>query len=241
MSNELVQKYRSHLLNCFDNAENFQSKLIPEIFALHGMTGVNTKHFYNNLLELDDARYLEIGCYMGSSTCAAMYGNHAKFTCIDNWHDFILNELHNGVDKMGPIQVFIDNVNTYMGENRLQFFNEDCFTIDTNKLIKYNIYLFDGDHSYEAQYKALTYYIDNMDDTFILLVDDWNWEDVRKGTFDAIRDLNLKIEWKKEIRLTQDNSHTPPDIAHATWWNGIYVCILTKQAGNQGSPSTPPY
>jgi hypothetical protein len=71
-----------------------------------------------------------------------------------------------------------------------------------------------------------------MDDTFILLVDDWNWEDVRQGTFDAIRDLNLKIEWKKEIRLTQDNSHTSPDIAHATWWNGIYVCILTKPEEN---------
>jgi len=228
MTSEIVQKYRSHLLNCFDNAENFESKLIAEIFALTGMTGVNTKHFYNNLLELEDARYLEIGCYMGSSTCAAMYGNNAQITCIDNWHDFISNELDNGVDKTGPIQTFLDNVNKYKGDNKLQFFNEDCFAIDANKLGKFNIYLFDGDHSYESQYKALTYYINNMDNTFILLVDDWNWDDVREGTFDAIRDLNLKIEWKKEIRMTQNNAHTPPDIAHATWWNGICVCILTK-------------
>ena len=225
----IIETYRRHLLNCFDKTENFQSKLIPEIFAINGgMTGVYTKHFYNNLLEIEGARYLEIGCYTGSSTCSAMYGNHAQITCIDNWHDFILNELHNRVDKMGPIQEFTNNINKYKGDNTLKFYNEDCFALDTKKLGKFNIYLFDGEHSYEAQYKALTYYIDTMDDTFILLVDDWNWDDVRKGTFDAIRDLNLKIEWKKEIRLTEDNGHTPPELAHATWWNGIYVCILTK-------------
>jgi hypothetical protein len=67
-----------------------------------------------------------------------------------------------------------------------------------------------------------------MDDVFIFVVDDWNEEPVRTGTFDAIRDLNLKILWSKEIRLTNNNKHTPPEEAHATWWNGMYVAVLSK-------------
>jgi hypothetical protein len=228
MDNELVEKYRMHLLNCIDKAERFKSKLIDEIFRLEGMTGINTKHFYNNVLELENTRYLEIGCYKGSSTCSAMYQNSANITCIDSWHDFKLNELHNGVDKTQPINEFVTNITKYRGENVLTFHNEDCFEIDVNKLGKFNVYLYDGEHSYDSQYKALTYYINNMDDTFIFLVDDWNWDSVRNGTFDAIRDLNLKIMWSKEIRLTDNNKHTPPEIAHATWWNGIYICVLQK-------------
>jgi hypothetical protein len=67
-----------------------------------------------------------------------------------------------------------------------------------------------------------------MEDLFIYIVDDWNDEPVRKGTFDAIRDLNLENVWNHEIRLTNNNKHTPPDIAESTWWNGVYICILKK-------------
>lgn len=225
---DLLSKYKLHLINAIDKSNRKQSKLIDELFNIQGMTGVLTKHFYNNLLNMDDARYLEIGCYKGSSTCSAMYDNSANLTCIDSWHDFLLNELHNGVDKNEPIQEFISNVRKYKGKNELTFYNEDCFTIDTNKLDKFNIYLYDGDHSYESQYKALSYYINNMDNIFILIVDDWNDEPVRNGTFDAIRDLKLFNLWNYEIRLTNDNTHTPAEIAHKTWWNGCYICILSK-------------
>ena len=37
------------------------------------MTGIKTRHFYNNILNTDDARYLEIGAWKGSSICSAMY------------------------------------------------------------------------------------------------------------------------------------------------------------------------
>jgi hypothetical protein len=68
-----------------------------------------------------------------------------------------------------------------------------------------------------------------MDDIFVYIVDDWNDEPVRSGTFDAIRDLKLENVWNHTVRLTFDNRHTPPDIAHETWWNGCYMCILKKR------------
>ena len=40
--------------------------------------------------------------------------------------------------------------------------------------------------------------------------------------------LNLKILYEKEIRLTWDDTHTPFDIARNSWWNGIYITILQK-------------
>ena len=228
MSGSLIEKYINHLQKSISKAENHDSKLINELLYIEGMTGKKTKHFYNNLLELEGSRYLEIGCYKGSSTCSALYKNNAHFVCIDNWHDFLLNELHNKVNSKFPINEFLGNIEKYKGDNNIVFYNEDCFKIDVNKLGKFNIYLYDGDHSYESQYNALKYYINNMENVFILLVDDWNDEPVRSGTFDAIRDLNLKNVWNYEIRLTDNNKHTPPDIAHETWWNGLYICILQK-------------
>lgn len=229
-----MENMQSHLIQCIHNANDCKSGLPDEIFSIEGMTGIKTRHFYNNILKLENANLLEIGCYKGSSTCSFMDGNNASITCIDNWHDFILNELHNNVDKNGPIQEFISNTNQYKGRNRFTFYNEDCFSIDTTKLEKYNIYLYDGDHTYESQYKALTYYINNMEDVFIFIVDDWNWEPVRRGTMDAIRDLKLKNIWSHEIRLTNDDTHTPEDIARNSWWNGCYICILTKCDNSSG-------
>jgi hypothetical protein len=52
------------------------------------MTGVYTRHFYNNLLTMDDARYLEIGTWAGSSVCSAMFKNKAKVVCVDNWSQY---------------------------------------------------------------------------------------------------------------------------------------------------------
>ena len=224
----LEELYICHIEKCLKNTEDNASKLTEDLFNIEGMTGRKTKHFYNNLLELEDARYLEIGCYKGSSTCASMYKNSANIVCIDNWHDFILNEQHNRVNKDIPINEFLTNINKYKGNNIVSFYNVDCFKMDLQKLNKFNIYLYDGGHTYQEQYNALKYYINTMDDVFIYVVDDWNDEPVRSGTFDAIRDLKLTNVWNKEIRLTYNNKHTPPEIAHKTWWNGCYICVLKK-------------
>jgi hypothetical protein len=199
------------------NAERRRSKLPPSILNMDGMSGYKTRHFYNNILNMPDARYLEIGTWKGSSTCSAMYGNSATITCIDNWSLF-----------GGPKSEFLENLDRYKGDNKINVIEDDCFNVDISTLPKFNIYLYDGDHSEESQYKALTHFIDCLDDMFILIIDDWNWKDVRNGTYRAINDLNLTIEYKKEIRLTGNNSHTPIFKAKRTWWNGIFIAVLSK-------------
>jgi hypothetical protein len=204
----------SHLEKCYIDSEDYKSKIDNFIIALDGMSGTKTRHFYNNLLNIEDSRYLEVGTWKGSSVCSAMYLNNSKVLCIDNWSQF-----------MGPKDEFLNNFEKSKGDNDANFIEGDCFNIDISSIGKFNIYMYDGEHSYDSHYKALTYYIDCMDDIFIFVVDDWNWEDVRNATNKSIEDLKLNILWNKEILLSTDNSTTHEK---TTWWNGIGVFLLQK-------------
>jgi len=212
-----MESYKKLIETSFQNAENNISKINNEIIAMKGMTGTKTRHFYNNLLNIEDARYLEIGTWKGSSVCSAMYKNKAKVVCIDNWSEF-----------GGPKNEFLQNFEKYKGENDASFIEKDCYQVDVTALPKFNIYMYDGNHSNDSHYKALLHYYDCLDDIFIFIVDDWNWIDVRDGTMSSIRKLKLKILYEKEIRLTWDNSVTPEPELSQNWWNGIYVAILQK-------------
>ena len=207
-----MEIYRCLVDNAFLNAENNISKITNDIIEMDGMSGTKTRHFYNNLLNFQDARYLEIGTWKGSSVCSAMCGNKGTIVCIDNWCQF-----------GGPKNEFLLNFYKHKGDNDATFIENDCYKIDVTKLPKFNIYMYDGEHSSESHYKALSHYYDCLDDIFIFIVDDWNWKDVRDGTLSSIQKLNLKVLYEKEIRLTLDNSTTMGD-----WWNGIYVAILQK-------------
>ncbi len=208
----------THLTSAFEQAEQGLSKITHDIIAMEGMTGTKTRHFYNNLLNRMDIRYLEIGTWKGSSVCSAMYGNRATVTCIDNWSEF-----------EGPKNIFLENLHKYTGENTTTYIENDCFAIDVTTLPTFNVFMYDGDHSKNAHYKALTHYYNCLDDIFIYIVDDWNWKDVRDGTMESITDLGLKIIYEKEIRLTSDNSVTPEPLLSTGWWNGIYAVILQKK------------
>jgi hypothetical protein len=214
---DLLNLYKEHIEKSFDNAEKNISKITNEILNINGMTGIKTRHFYNNLLNTHDARYLEIGTWKGSSVCSAMCGNKANVICIDNWSEF-----------GGPKNEFINNFKKYKGQNNATFIESDCYKVDVSKLPKFNIYMYDGNHSEESHYKALSHYYNCLDDIFIFIVDDWNWEKVRSGTYNSIKNLKLQVLYEKEIRLTNDDSVTPEPMLSQTWWNGIYVAILKK-------------
>lgn len=210
--------YKLNIENAYQKSIKGISKITDEIINMDGMSGIMTRHFYNNLLNTPDARYLEIGTWKGSSVCSAMCENNATVVCIDNWSEF-----------GGPKEEFICNFNKYKGNNNARFIECDCYQVDVSVLPKFNIYMYDGNHSYENHYNALMHYINCLDDIFIYIVDDWNWSDVREGTYKSIKNLDLKILYEKEIRLTWDNTTTDLTYGKKTWWNGIYIAILEKK------------
>lgn len=92
---------------------------------MDGMSGTKTRHFYNNLLNYQDARYLEIGTWKGSSVCSAMCGNKGTIVCIDNWCQF-----------GGPKEEFLTNFYKHKGDNNAIFIENDCYKIDVFDVIK---------------------------------------------------------------------------------------------------------
>ena len=54
---DIITCYKNLVEKSFKNAENNISKLTDEILNLDGMTGIKTRHFYNNLLSEQNIKY----------------------------------------------------------------------------------------------------------------------------------------------------------------------------------------
>jgi hypothetical protein len=216
-----VDRLINHVKQAIIDANENKSKINEEILRLHGMSGVGTRHFYNNIVSMPDSRYFEIGVWKGSSVCAAMYDNDATIVCMDNWAEF-----------GGPKQEFLTYFEKFKGKNNATFIEADSFTFDVSKFEqKFNIYMYDGCHHGDSHYKALMHYINAMDDIFIYIVDDWNWSEVKNPTIRAIEELQLKILFKEEIITTLTN--IPPRIYDGAcdgrhWANGCGIFIFQK-------------
>ena len=216
-SSKVTEKLINHIKKSLKKTDRYESKITEDILKLDGMSGKKTRHFYNNICSMDDARYLEIGTWKGSSICSAMCNNNIKTLAIDNWSEF-----------GGPKEEFLKNFDKFKGVNDATFLEKNCWDIDSNKIGKFNIYMYDGNHTTDSHFKALNNFLPALDNVFIYLVDDWNKSDVREGTLNAIKKNKLKISYKKEIRTTNDNSHANPWGVASDWHNGICIFVLKK-------------
>lgn len=206
-----------HVEECLNLANEYKSKVTPKILNMAGMSGKKTRHFYNNICSMKEARYLEIGTWKGSSICSAMCNNKMTCVAIDNWSEF-----------GGPKRQFLKNFNKFKGENNATFIEKNCWDVDVSKLGKFNIYMYDGNHTEKSHFQALNHYLECLDDEFIYLIDDWNWKEVRDGTIKSIKDNKCEILYQKDIRTTNDNSHTKRPGRKSDWHNGISIFVLKK-------------
>lgn len=214
----LADVYKNLVEKALKNAENGVSKITDHIIRMEGMTGTKTRHFYNNLLDTPDARYLEIGTWKGSSVCSAMCNNKANIVCIDNWSEF-----------ESPKDEFLSNFAHYKGNNTTCFIESDCFKVDVSKLPKFNIYMYDGNHDEISHYNALHHYYNCLDDIFIFVVDDWDWEHIRRSTIESIKTLKFTVLYEKHIITSETPNMTPNSHGgQYHWWNGMYIAILQK-------------
>lgn len=195
-----------------------QVELPAELLMLDGMSGRKYRALINNLIgSIDDARYLEIGVWKGSTLCSAVYGNSVRALAIDNWSEFD-----------GPASEFFTNLGRFRGEASVSFLDTDFRDVDYRTIGKFNVFLFDGPHTYEAQRDGLLLTRDALDDEFVLIVDDWNWEAVRRGTFDAIASIGYQLDFAAEIRTTLDGSHAPVGGAQSDWHNGYFLAAIRR-------------
>lgn len=200
-----------------NDAENRKSSLSSNILNLDGMSSPKVRHFLNNICHIsENINYLEIGVWKGSTFTSALYNNAKHIShayAIDNWSQFngskelLINSLKELKD-VWPQHTIIES---------------DSFSVDLSLFKeKIDIYFYDGDHSRQAQKKALEYYLPILKDEFIYIVDDWNHSDVSSGTREGINSINYSIE-KEWILPANGNGDTE------NWWNGFYVALLKRK------------
>ena len=206
----------AHVKRCIADAEALKSKVTPDILAYEGMSGSKTRHFYNKICSLPNAKYLEIGTWYGSSSISALYGNKIEATFIDNWSQFNGNK-----------DILVNALEKYKGESTYQLIESDSWKVNVDQLPVFDIYLYDGGHTYHDQYTAISYYLSKLSKHCIVIIDDWNWEQVRKGTYDALLDCGVKVLYRTEV-FVDESEQMPSDVRKNGWWNGIGIFVLDK-------------
>ena len=225
--------YSKILRIAFFQSLAINTKIPDWIKFMSGMSGKKYRYFINNSISLiADPRYLEIGCWAGSTACSALYGNEVKALCIDNWSEFTDPKTINpSLNVKNPKKEFEINTKKVISEKiDFKFIESDFRKINYNEVGKFNIYFFDGPHEIKDQYDGIAIAQPSLDDIFILIIDDWNTPHIRQGTLEVINDLNIKIISKIEIMTTQDN--TMPKFFQcqfSDWHNGYLIAVCQKQ------------
>ncbi|MDX2143160.1 MAG: class I SAM-dependent methyltransferase [Rhodospirillaceae bacterium] len=199
-----------------------QANLDPNvgIYSIDGMSGRKYRFFINALIRsLADARYLEVGTWRGSTLCSAVHGNKVRAVAIDNWSEF-----------GGPKDVCMANLKRFMTpENSVHVIEGDFRAVDYRDIGTFNVYLFDGPHEEKDQYDGLAMALPAVDKEFVFVVDDWNWDKVRSGTFAAIEKCGLKVRFASEIRTDLPEPHKFEHAGrHTDWHNGYFISVLEK-------------
>ena len=192
------------------------------ILRIHGMSGRRYRIFINALIaEVPSPIYLEIGSWAGSTVCAAVAHNpEAQAICIDDWSEF-----------GGPKDAFLSNTKRASGENggAVSLLESDFRLVDFGSLNpKANVFLFDGPHTEKDQADGISLALPALQNPFVLIVDDFNWIDVREGTFRALREENLEVVCSITIR-TDSHGYLPEStFEKSDWHNGYFFAVVSR-------------
>lgn len=218
-----LHQYVEHVINSLDNSGKNISKFDDKNFSIEGLSSNRVRHFLNNLCSIKDAKYLELGSYAGSTFIPAIMNTDAIGFAIDNYQTEIaparLDIQWSGYSK--PKYTLLDNIKKYKINGKLIDKKiEDLQSMDLS-FVKPNIIFYDGSHDYIDQMKCLKHLLPLFEDTFILVIDDANFEGVVKSVKDFINFSKINILYEKQLLTTQYEDSS-------SWWNGLHISVLNK-------------
>lgn len=212
--------FKNLLFTWFNEISSREIVANEHYLKISGMSGKKYRYLINKIASsLEDARYLEIGSWKGSTLCSVLANNLIQATAIDNWSQFD-----------GPREEFFDNVNkTLKLDTKLTVLEQDFKSVDYSQLGQFNMYLFDGPHTAQDQYDGLMMAQPALDNHYLLVVDDWNWLSARQGTQKALGDLGLEVSYIT-VKTTPDDSHPHNHSENSDWHNGYFLAAVSKKA-----------
>jgi len=200
-------------------AINGATPLPADVLTMQGMSGWRYRIFINELVRrVSNPAYLELGSWAGSTLCSTICGNSLTAMAIDNWSEF-----------GGPSQTFFSQVSKYVSPNvKLSILNSDFRQVRWDAIGTYNIYLFDGPHSFDDQCDGIQVAMPALSDEFIVIVDDWNYEHVRNGTYEALKRIAVDCDFRLEIRTTLDGKQPTINMERSEWHDGYFIAVCKK-------------
>lgn len=201
------------------------SKLTQDILDIPGISSNKVKMFLNNLCNLPNAKYLEIGVYRGATFCSAIYGNDIKAIGIDNWSSPFIKPA-NPNHKLGfyqqksqnPKDEFLNNVKKYANTKNVEAYMANYLDFDYSTIEPVDIIFYDGETKFYDRYNIIKKLLPIMKNECIFIFDDWVWENDK--ALQSIQDSGLFIKYQKNIYT---NGEDPND-----YWNGLGIFILQK-------------
>ena len=163
--------------------------------------------------------YLEVGCLGGRTFSSTIAGNSLNAYAVDNWKEGVAAE-NESIDITVTKEDFIKNILPYKGENRVKVFNCDFIDVDKTKIQDVDLFLYDGDHSFESTKLAVQYFASTFAEECILIFDDANWQGVVDGAVAGIEQAGLTIQYEKKMLNNVEDE--------TMWWNGLYIAVVKK-------------
>ena len=99
------------LKQSLNNALAMKTTIDQEVLKMKGLSGRKFRIMINSLIKLMvKPKYLEIGSWLGSTACSALYDNNIDITCIDNFSQ-------NFLPNLDPEKELKKNINKYINKN----------------------------------------------------------------------------------------------------------------------------
>ena len=207
---KIFKKEKNYVFdNCIIKREKIDLDLRKELIKIDSMSTYAIGYLINRICKnlSKNQVYLNIGCWKGFSLVAGMINTECKVIGVDNFSQFT-----------GPKNDFLKNFENSKKKNHF-FFEQDYekyfASLDYTK-DKFDFYFYDGEHSYDNQFKNLKIADKFLNIGSIVLIDDINFEEVYEGTVDFINKTKSNFKIIKEIKTA--NNH-----CHPSFWNGIMI------------------
>jgi len=199
-----------------EKAMRRESKLTKEALEVPSMTSLNIRHLLNNLGAISK-NYLECGVHLAGHFCSVIFNNKnlTEAVAIDNYSEFNKD----GVTK----QEALKNIEQFRPEGTMcKLVEDDCFKVKHLPFGIFDLYNYDAQHTESSQQRAVSHFLPNLTKEFIMVVDDWGFDGVERGTRNGIKLSGLEVLFERILV-------TPAGLEPNEHFHNNFALFLLKQ------------